>query len=50
VVAVKKAGGPELDKRRIEVASPIKTVGVHQVTVRLHPDIHATVTIEVTAS
>jgi len=46
--AVKAAGGPELDKRRIEVGNPIKTVGSHKVAVRLHPEVSATVTIEVT--
>ena len=46
--AVKAAGGPELDKRRIEVGNPIKTVGSHRVTVRLHPEVSATVSIEVT--
>ncbi len=45
--AVKAAGGPELDKRRIEVGNPIKTVGSHKVTVRLHPEVSATVSIEV---
>jgi large subunit ribosomal protein L9 len=48
VAAVKRAGGPELDKRRVEVASPIKTIGAHQVTVRLHPEVQATVTVDVT--
>ena len=47
--AVKGAGGPELDKRRIEIAQPIKTVGAHRVTVRLHPEVTATVTVEVAA-
>jgi large subunit ribosomal protein L9 len=45
--AVRAAGGPELDKRRIEVRNPIKTVGAHQVTVRLHPEVSATIDIEV---
>jgi large subunit ribosomal protein L9 len=48
--AVKAAGGPELDKRRIEVGNPIKTVGSHKVAVRLHPEVSATVTIEVTGA
>jgi large subunit ribosomal protein L9 len=48
--AVREAGGPELDRRRIEVRDPIKTVGSHQVRVRLHPDVSATVDIEITAS
>jgi large subunit ribosomal protein L9 len=48
--AVREAGGPELDKRRIEVRDPIKTVGAHQVRVRLHPEVSAAVDIEITAS
>jgi len=45
--AVKDAGGPELDKRKIEIRNPIKTVGSHQVAVRLHPEVSATLDIEV---
>ncbi|OEU90284.1 50S ribosomal protein L9 [Streptomyces abyssalis] len=45
--AVKDAGGPEIDKRRIEVGAPIKTLGSHQVSVRLHADVAAKVDIEV---
>jgi large subunit ribosomal protein L9 len=48
--AVRAAGGPSLDKRRIEVRTPIKTVGSHQVTVRLHPEVTATVEIEITGA
>jgi large subunit ribosomal protein L9 len=47
VEAVGKAGGPKVDKRRIEIGQPIKTVGAHQVVVRLHPDVAATVSVEV---
>lgn len=46
--AVRAAGGPELDRRRIEVANAIKTVGSHQVTVRLHPEVTATLDVEIT--
>jgi large subunit ribosomal protein L9 len=45
--AVKAAGGPELDRRRIEIRNPIKTIGAHQVSVRLHPEVTATLDIEV---
>jgi large subunit ribosomal protein L9 len=45
--AVRDAGGPELDKRKIEIKNPIKTVGSHQVAVRLHPEVSATLDIEV---
>ena len=50
VSAVAQAGGPVLDKRRIEVGNPIKTVGAHTVTVRLHPEVAATVQLEVVAT
>jgi large subunit ribosomal protein L9 len=48
--AVKRAGGPELDRRKIEVTNPIKTIGSHRVSVRLHPEVSATLEIEVAAS
>jgi len=48
--AVRAAGGPELDRRRIEIANPIRTVGRHQVTVRLHPEVSATLDIEVVSA
>jgi large subunit ribosomal protein L9 len=48
--AVREAGGPELDRRRIEVRDPIKTIGSHQVRVRLHPEVSAPVDIEISAS
>ena len=48
--AVREAGGPELDRRRSEVRDPIKTVGSHQVRVRLHPEVSASVDIEISAS
>ncbi|GAB2770734.1 50S ribosomal protein L9 [Streptomyces sp. NPDC054796] len=47
--AIKEAGGPEVDKRRIEVGTPIKTLGAHQVSVRLHADVAAKLDVEVVA-
>jgi large subunit ribosomal protein L9 len=47
--AVRDSGGPELDRRRIEVPDPIKTTGSHIVKVRLHPEVSASVSIEVQA-
>ena len=50
VDAVKSAGGPALDKRRVELpVAHIKTVGTHTVSVRLHPEVAAPITVEVTA-
>nr|WP_218909283.1 50S ribosomal protein L9 [Nocardiopsis sinuspersici] len=45
--AVKATGGPELDKRRIEIKNPIKSVGSHKVQVRLHPEVSATIKLDV---
>ena len=45
--AVTSAGGPALDRRRIELSGPIKTLGTHRVTVRLHPEVTASVDVEV---
>jgi large subunit ribosomal protein L9 len=47
VAAVKAAGGPDIDKRRIELAAPIKTIGSHRVSVRLHPEVAARVDVNV---
>jgi large subunit ribosomal protein L9 len=41
--------GHTVDKRRIELEHPIKTVGEHAVTVRLHPEVHAELRVSVAA-
>ena len=38
----------EIDKRKIEVKEPIKTLGSHPITVKVHPKVHVSVTVEVT--
>jgi large subunit ribosomal protein L9 len=48
--AVTAAGGPELDRRRIELPSSIKATGQHTITVRVHPEVSTQLTIEVVAS
>ncbi|HVY08933.1 MAG TPA: 50S ribosomal protein L9 [Mycobacteriales bacterium] len=51
VDAVAAAGGPKLDKRRVELPSAhIKSVGTHSVSVRLHPEVTASIDVEVAAS
>ena len=47
--AVKQAGGPLIDRKRINLPGHIKSVGTHQVTVDLHPDVVASVGLIVTA-
>ncbi|TRW89190.1 50S ribosomal protein L9 [Mycolicibacterium sp. 018/SC-01/001] len=51
VAAIKKAGGPNLDKRTVQLPKAhIKSVGTHAVTIRLHHDVAATVSLNVVAS
>lgn len=47
--AVKSAGGPVLDRRRIEIINPIKSVGAHRISVKLHPEVSASLEVEVVA-
>jgi large subunit ribosomal protein L9 len=46
-VAIKKAGGPAIEKRAVQIGKPIKTVGLHTVGVRLHDAVTAHVRIVV---
>ena len=48
--AVTTSGGPAVDKRKIEIPTPIKTVGAHKVSVRLHPEVSATVGLTIVAA
>jgi len=50
VSAVASAGGPAIDKRRIELGAPIKTLGSHSVTLRLHPEVSARIDLEVVST
>jgi large subunit ribosomal protein L9 len=45
--AVKDAGGPTLDRKRIATDGHIKSTGTHTVTVDLHPDVVASVPVVV---
>lgn len=48
--ALNEASGANVDKRRIDVGQPIKALGAHQVTVRVHPEVTAQVRLNVVAS
>jgi large subunit ribosomal protein L9 len=50
VDAVKVAGGPSLDRRRLELSNAIKTTGSHKVRVRLHPEVVASFDLAVLPS
>ena len=47
--AISAAGGPSVDRRKVELTQPIKTVGDYVAKVRLHPDVQAQVPIHVVA-
>ena len=50
IVDAISAKGASVDKRRIQIGSPIKTLGDHTITVSVHPQVTATVTLEVVPS
>ncbi|RNI19612.1 50S ribosomal protein L9 [Flexivirga caeni] len=48
--AVKASGAGEIDRRTVQVAQPIRNVGSHEVSVKLHPEVQATVKLAVVAA
>jgi large subunit ribosomal protein L9 len=44
------AAGVEIERRKIAIAEPIKTVGDHAVTIRLHREVQTPVVVKVVAS
>lgn len=49
VLAVKKAGGPTIDKRSVSFTKAVKSVGKHTAAVKLHSAVTAHVPFEVVA-
>lgn len=41
------AAGVELDRRKLVLAEPIKTLGLHEVPLKLHPEVSALLRVEV---
>lgn len=39
----------DVDKKKIDLKEPIKTLGTHEVLIRVHPEITAKITVEVVA-
>lgn len=50
VLAVKKAGGPAIDKRSVEIGKPIKVVGEHTVGLKLTSGVVAHINVSVVAA
>lgn len=42
-----KAVGRDVDRKKIHLDEPIRSVGTHEVRVHLHPEVNATVVVEV---
>lgn len=47
--AIKKAGGPAVDKRAVEFTKPVKSLGNHTVGIDLHEAVVAHIPVEVVA-
>ncbi len=47
VDAVRSAGGPPLDRRTVDLGGHIKSAGIYQTSVRLHPEVSVTLPVEV---
>jgi large subunit ribosomal protein L9 len=45
--AVKSAGGPEIDRRRLELPGHIKSTGTYRVQLKLHPEVTANFDVNV---
>jgi large subunit ribosomal protein L9 len=47
---IRAQSGIEVDRRDVHLTEPIRSVGVHEVRVRLHQDVEPIVSVEVTAT
>src|SRR3954452_10399890 len=50
VDAVNEQARVDLDRRRLQLDEPIKSLGTHEVPVKLHSDVEFRITVEVVAS
>jgi large subunit ribosomal protein L9 len=48
--AITETAGASVDKRTIVVGNPIKSLGAHEVAVKLHDEVSATVALNIVAS
>ncbi len=42
-----KAVGKEVDRKKVHLDEPIRSIGIHEAKVHLHPEVNAAVTVEV---
>ena len=48
--AIKDQIGIDIDRRKVDIHEHLKTLGNHQVPIRLHPDVQVNLNVEVVAS
>ncbi|NHN57284.1 50S ribosomal protein L9 [Calidifontibacter sp. DB0510] len=48
--AIQQSGAGDIDRRTIHIGSPIRTLGEYEVSVRLHPEVEAALTVNVVPS
>jgi len=46
-VELSRTAETEIDRKRVRLDEPIRSLGTHEVTVHLHPEVDAVVTVEV---
>ncbi|HEX5671935.1 MAG TPA: 50S ribosomal protein L9 [Acidimicrobiia bacterium] len=44
---IRKFTGISIDRRHIELPQPIKTIGLHEVQIRLHPEVEFSINVDV---
>ena len=47
VEGIRKFTGIEIERKHVDLPEPIKDIGIHQVQIRLHPEVQFPVTIDV---
>ena len=50
IAAALAEAGFTVARAQVELPAPIKTIGLHQVTIRLHPDVESTIAVNVARS
>lgn len=50
VAAVSRAGGPKLDRRSVSMKSAIKSIGAHNVQIKVHSDVEVSLALQVVSS
>ncbi len=48
--AIESSLGVEVDRRKLQLDEPIRSLGLHEVAVRLHPDVDVALRVEVVAA